>query len=81
MSFGILSASERPRNFDQHLRDAWVHLINNHFQSPEHAAVFFGVTEKTARNWAAGECGPRGGPVAYAIKHMPGAAQMLLGGA
>lgn len=81
MSFGVLSGPEQPRTFDAHLRDAWVDLINKHFQSPEHAAVFFGVSEKTARNWAAGICGPRGGPVAYAMKHVPGAAQSLLGDA
>ncbi len=81
MSSGFLSAAEKPRTFDSHLRDAWMELINKHFQSPEHAAVFFGVSEKTARNWAAGTCGPRGAPELYAIKHMPGAAKMLLGDA
>lgn len=79
MSVGILSGAEKPRVFNEHLRDAWMELINKHFQSPEHAVVFFGVTEKTARNWASGICGPRGGPVAYAMKHMPGASEMLLG--
>lgn len=79
MSVGFLSGAEKPRIFDAHLRDAWVTLINKHFQSPEHAVVFFGVSEKTARNWANGSCGPRGGPVAYALKHMPGAAETLLG--
>lgn len=79
MSSGFFSKARSPRSFDAHLRDAWVALINKHFESPEHAAVFFGVTEKTARNWASGSCGPRGGPVAYAMKHMPEAAEMLLG--
>lgn len=79
MSFGFLSGGEKPRTFDAHLRDAWVTLINKHFDSPEQAAVFFGVSEKTARNWATGSCGPRGGPVAYAMKRIPGAATMLLG--
>ena len=79
MSFGKMSGARSPRSFEVHLRDAWVELISTHFETPEHAAAFFGVSEKTARNWATGSCGPRGGPVAYALKHMPGAARMLLG--
>lgn len=76
MSSGFLSD---PRSFDQHLRDAWVELTNKHFQSAEHVAVFFGVTEKAARNWREGTTGPKGGAVAYAIKNVPGAADKLLG--
>lgn len=68
-----------PRSFDQHLRNAWVELTNKHFQSAEHVAVFFGVTEKAARNWREGVTGPKGGAVAYAIKNVPGAADKLLG--
>lgn len=71
--------SSDPRSFDQHLREAWVELTNKHFQSAEHVAVFFGVTEKAARNWREGVSGPKGGSVAYAIKNMPGAAESLLG--
>ena len=76
MSSGFLSD---PKSFDRHLRDAWVELTNKHFQSAEHVAVFFGVTEKAARNWREGVTGPKGGAVAYAIKTLPGAAERLLG--
>ena len=76
MSFGEMSD---PRSFDRHLRDAWVELTNKHFQSAEHVAVFFGVTERAARNWREGVTGPKGGSVAYAIKTLPGAAERLLG--
>ena len=76
MSSGFLSD---PKSFDRHLRDAWVELTNKHFESAEHAAVFFGVTEKAARNWRKGVTGPKGGAVAYAIKTLPGAAERLLG--
>lgn len=76
MSSGFLSD---PKSFDRHLRDAWVELTNKHFQTAEHAAVFFGVTEKAARNWREGITGPKGGAVAYAIKTLPGAAEQLLG--
>ena len=47
MSSGQISAD--PKTFDRHLRDAWVELTNKHFQSAEHVAVFFGVTERAAR--------------------------------
>lgn len=77
MSFGTFGHDARA--YDAHLRDAWADLIRKHFQSYEHAAVFFGVSEKTVRNWAEGTCGPKGAAVGWAIKSLPGAAEKLLG--
>jgi hypothetical protein len=52
-------------------------FLRAHFQSPLHAAVFFDVDEKAARNWWEGVTGPMGWVVEYAVLNIPGAKTWL----
>ena len=55
----------------------WSAFLRAHFRDPVHAAYFFNVDEKTARNWFEGVTGPQGWAVARAIAAVPTARAWL----
>lgn len=59
--------------------DKWASLMQKHFQSGEHVAFFFGVSERTARGWLEGTSKPTGPSAILAAARIPGAVQFLLG--
>ena len=61
--------------------DRWSSLLQRHHRDSEEIAFFYGVDEKTARNWLEGATGPRGAHVAMAFEAYPVAAMTILLGA
>lgn len=53
------------------LKTLWSVFCRRHFQSAAHVAVFFDVTEQTARNWIEGSHAPAGWAVNRAWSEMP----------
>lgn len=75
---GVLSGRRAdPMAYRRAFRDRWGAFLRGHFQNPLHVAVFFGVDEKTARQWWNDVNQPSGWAVAYAREAVPGAAEFL----
>jgi len=77
--FGI---GQRP--FDLHryrmlFPDRWMVFLHRNFRNPVHVAFMFGVSDRTARNWWDGVSAPRAEFALAACKHVPGAAEFLMG--
>lgn len=56
----------------------WQKFIMENFQSPEHAALVFGVDGSTARKWWEGGHAPSGFAVGMAYEHFPAEAAASL---
>ena len=59
----------------------WQRFIRANFDSPEHAAVAFGVDGSTAKKWWEGSHAPSGFAVGYAYDRFPAEALTPLRGA
>lgn len=57
--------------YRQHFAARWSVYINSRFDSPEAAAVAFGVDGSTARKWFEGSHAPSGFAVAMAYEATP----------
>lgn len=66
-----------PMAYRRLFRDRWGAFLRAQFHSHLHAAVFFGVDEKTARMWWNDVNEPKGWAVAFACDTMPEAADFL----
>ena len=80
-SFGEL-AVERP--FDLHrfralFPDRWAGFLRSHFRNSAEIAAFFGVDDKTARNWVEGSTKPTAPSAIIAVARIPGALAQLMG--
>ena len=64
--------------YRQHFAGRWSNYIRGHFDSPEAAAVAFGVDGSTARKWFAGSHAPSGFVVALAYEVAPDATRAAL---
>lgn len=59
--------------------DRWRAYLSAHFGNrPDVVALAFGVTERAARKWLAGETGCKGGAVAIAVQLHPVTAPQML---
>ena len=67
-----------PWRFKAIFPDRWSAFLRAHLRSVEHAAVFFGVTERAARDWCLGASGARGSHVAIAFAADPEGARRIL---
>ena len=77
---GTFSNKQRALTYRQHFVAKWSAFIRENFESPEHAAMVFGVDGSTARKWWDGLHAPSGFAVGYAYEHLPDrAAQSLRG--
>ena len=56
----------------------WSQFVRENFDSPEHAAVVFGVDVSTARKWWGAEHAPSGFAVGMAYQHFPSEAAATL---
>lgn len=80
MSSGRFSGHRRRAlQFRATFAHRWAVFVRENFDSPEHAAMAFGVDGKTARNWWEGSHAPNGAAVGWAHAVMPGPARALLG--
>lgn len=79
MSPGKYSHKRQALTYRQHFVDCWSQFIRENFDSPEHAAMVFGVEGSTARKWWAGNHAPSGFAVGYAYTLAPEAAAKHLG--
>lgn len=75
-----------PRAVDLHrfrtvFPNRWAKLLRTHFRSLLEVQVFFGVSERTARDWLSGTTGPAGAFVVIACQAIPGAADELMAAA
>lgn len=59
--------------------ERFAQLLEAQFRSNDEAAMFFGVTERTIRNWKAGRNEPAASTVLFLIHQRPTAARQLLG--
>ena len=57
--------------------DRWAALLRKHFRDARHVQFFFGVSERTARDWLDGVSAPAGPFVALACVSIPGATSHL----
>ncbi|MGS4985015.1 hypothetical protein SAMN05444149_105405 [Pseudosulfitobacter pseudonitzschiae] len=55
--------------YRQHFAARWSDFVRSNFDSPEHAAMEFGVDGSTAKKWWAGSHAPSGFAVGYAYEH------------
>ena len=58
--------------------DRWGAFLRAHFRDHVHVAYFFGVNEKTARNWWGGIGAPRGEVVLAVVARCPSAVAVLM---
>ncbi len=59
--------------------DRFSGLLKAHFRDTEHIAHFFGVKERTARDWVNGVSNPNGPSAIIACARIPGALAHLIG--
>lgn len=71
MSAGKYSAKSSAMTYRQLFAARWSEMIREHFDSPEHAAMVFGVDGSTSRKWWNGEHAPAGFAVGYAHAILP----------
>ena len=79
-SHGKFSAKRQALTYRQHFAHFWSQFIRDNFESPEHAAMVFGVDGSTARKWWEGSHAPSGFAVGYAFAMAPEQAAMHLSG-
>lgn len=58
--------------------DRWADFLRSHFRNHQYVAVFFGVDDRTARDWLSGRHGVNSAPVIFALRSIPGAVAALL---
>jgi hypothetical protein len=75
---GKFSAKQSATSYRAHFAERWGEFIRDNFDSPEHAAMVFGVDGSTARKWWAGSHAPSGFAVGMAFQAMPDAAARRL---
>ena len=75
---GKVSAKRQALTYRQHFAYQWSQFIRENFDSPEHAAMVFGVDGSTARKWFEGSHAPSGFAVGYAYAQFPDAAAQRL---
>ena len=80
-SSGKFSAKAKATSYRAHFAARWSVFIRENFDSPEHAAMAFGVDGSTARKWWEGSHAPSGFAVGMAYEVMPDAAARGLRGA
>lgn len=68
---GKFSAKRDATTFRQFFAIRWQAFIRDNFDSPEHAAMVFGVDGSTARKWWEGSHAPSGFAVALAYERFP----------
>lgn len=78
MSPGKFSPKRHAMTYRQHFAARWSDFIRKHFDSPEAAAVAFGVDGSTARKWWSGSHAPSGFAVAMAYEASPHEARAAL---
>lgn len=69
--------SPDPRRYRALYPDKWHTFLHSHFRDSLHVGFFFGVSERTARDWWEGVTTSQGWAVAYAIDTIPDAAACL----
>lgn len=75
---GKFSPKRSALEYRQHFALRWFAFIRTHFDSPEAAAVAFGVDGSTARKWWTGSHAPWGFAVGMAYEAAPNAARASL---
>lgn len=80
MSPGKFSPKRKAMTYRQHFAASWSSFIRECFDSPEHAAMVFGVDASTSRKWWEGSHAPSGFAVGYAFAMNPDAAAHHLAG-
>lgn len=78
---GKFSAKAKATSYRAHFAHSWSVFIRENFDSPEHAAMCFGVDGSTARKWWEGSHAPSGFAVSMAYEALPDAAHKALRGA
>lgn len=68
---GKFSPKRHALTYREHFAERWSCFIRKQFDSPEAAAVAFGVDGSTARKWWAGSHAPSGFAVAMAYDATP----------
>jgi hypothetical protein len=81
MSPGKFSPKRDALTYRQFFAARWSAFIRDNFDSPEHAAVVFGVDGSTARKWWESSHAPSGFAVAMAYDRYPEIAARTLRGA
>lgn len=61
--------------------DRWQAFIKANFRDLQHIQFFFGVSERTAREWRDGVGSPRAEAALYAVSRFPHALTQLMGAA
>ena len=69
--------SPDPRKYRALYPDRWIAFLKAHFRDHMQVAYFFGVSERTGRDWWEGKTGSQGWAVAYAVDQIPTAAEYL----
>ena len=69
--------SPDPRRYRALYPDRWHLFLHAHFRDAQHVAFFFGVSERTGRDWWEGVTASQGWAVAYAIETIPAAQAFL----
>ena len=75
---GKFSAKAQAISYRAHFAHRWSVFIRENFDSPEHAAMAFGVDGSTARKWWEGSHAPSGFAVGMAFEAMPDEAHRTL---
>lgn len=70
-SDGKYSAKKSAYTYRQFFAARWSNFIRDNFDSPEHAAMVFGVDGSTARKWFEGDHAPSGFVVGMAFAFLP----------
>ncbi len=70
-SYGEFSAKQKALTYRQFFAARWAEFIRDNFDSPEHAAMVFGVDGSTARKWFEGSHAPSGFAVGMAYEQYP----------
>lgn len=71
------SAKRDALAYRQMFAERWSAFVREHFDSPEHAAVAFGVDGSTAVKWWRGSHAPSGFAVGMAYEQFPAQAETL----
>lgn len=69
--------SPDPRRYRALYPDKWHGFLHAHFLDAQQVGYFFGVSERTARDWWEGVTRSQGWAVAYAIESIPTAREYL----
>lgn len=70
-SYGKFSVKRDAMTYRQFFAARWSTFIKDNFDSPEHAAMVFGVDGSTARKWFDGSHAPSGFAVGMAYEQFP----------